>query len=240
MAGIEYLIASDTAELRAFPSTESNGIWVIRKQDRKIGSINADVEVLKTYFIVNNNVFMASSLGDIINNRLVSSNSNISMTLAHCRGSLRVLLLSTKLSPQCLTWPFSHLEWGIRTIHPSSEPPKPRTTRKAYLSAAKEAPSQKLNPNLAHSLPAQKPRPTTPSLHKTPARSLHLSSFRKAIRRTTSTRTLSGASLAPSSSAPRPTASKPTASSRTPPSDRRKRIVVPSVCKRPQCHHQQQ
>ncbi|KAL9073174.1 MAG: hypothetical protein Q9157_004843, partial [Trypethelium eluteriae] len=70
MSGVEYLIASDTPELRAFPSNDSNGIWILRKQDRKSASLNAEVEVLGTYFIVNTNVFMASSLGDIMNNRL--------------------------------------------------------------------------------------------------------------------------------------------------------------------------
>ena len=76
MPGIEYLIANDTPELRTFPSNESNGIWILRKQDRKTGSLNSEIEVLGTYFIVNSNVFMASSLGDIINNRLVSPPKN--------------------------------------------------------------------------------------------------------------------------------------------------------------------
>ncbi|KAL9094101.1 MAG: hypothetical protein Q9165_003516 [Trypethelium subeluteriae] len=76
MPGVEYLIASDTPELRSFPSNESNGIWILRKQERKSASLNAEVEVLSTYFIVNTNVFMASSIGDIMNNRLVSPNPN--------------------------------------------------------------------------------------------------------------------------------------------------------------------
>ncbi|KAI9657962.1 MAG: Mediator of RNA polymerase II transcription subunit 6 [Bathelium mastoideum] len=82
MPGIEYLIANDTPELRSLSSNEANDIWIIRKQDRKTGSFNAELEILGTYFIVNDNVFMASSLGDIINNRLLTSVLALTKTLS--------------------------------------------------------------------------------------------------------------------------------------------------------------
>ncbi|KAI9711266.1 MAG: Mediator of RNA polymerase II transcription subunit 6 [Bogoriella megaspora] len=126
MPGIEYLIAEDTKELKANPSNEANGIWIVRKQNRKSGSINSEIEVLGTYFIVGDNVFMASSLSDMVNNRLLTSTLAIN----------KILTSASKL-------PIFTPRTGFSYYAPSIKPPS--TTRQPSQSAA---PSREASPNL--------------------------------------------------------------------------------------------
>ena len=69
MAGVEYMIAQEPAETA--PGT-GTGVWVIRKQTRrKIPGREDELTVHASYFIVGENIYMAPSVFDILNSRLV-------------------------------------------------------------------------------------------------------------------------------------------------------------------------
>lgn len=69
MSGLEFVVAQEPAETGPNAGT---GIWVINKQNRRKRQGEEDeVSVLGTYFISGENIYMAPSLSDILNSRLV-------------------------------------------------------------------------------------------------------------------------------------------------------------------------
>lgn len=69
MSGLEFVVAQEPAETGPNAGT---GIWVINKQNRRKRQGEEDeVTVLGTYFISGENIYMAPSLSDILNSRLV-------------------------------------------------------------------------------------------------------------------------------------------------------------------------
>ena len=60
---------------------EQSGVWVMRKQRRKIEEGATKIEVLGLYFIVGENVYMAPTVGSIIGSRLVCSPSMCSLPI---------------------------------------------------------------------------------------------------------------------------------------------------------------
>lgn len=68
MSGLEFIVAQEPAEMGPGMGT---GVWVIRKQMRRKRDPEDDIEVLATYFIVGENIYMAPSLGDILSSRIV-------------------------------------------------------------------------------------------------------------------------------------------------------------------------
>ncbi len=70
MAGLEFMVAQEPAETGPGAGT---GVWVIRKQIRRKRPAEEDeIQVLQTYFVVGDNIYMAPLLSDIIGNRMVS------------------------------------------------------------------------------------------------------------------------------------------------------------------------
>jgi mediator of RNA polymerase II transcription subunit 6 len=70
MSGLEFMVAEEPTEMAVGTGT---GVWVIRKQARRKRPGQSDeITVLATYFIVNDTIFVAPALGDILNSRLVS------------------------------------------------------------------------------------------------------------------------------------------------------------------------
>lgn len=68
MKGIEFVVALERAPT----------LWVIRKQNR-LGP--HDVRQIATYFVVNENIFMAPSIFDVINSRLLSITHSLTKSL---------------------------------------------------------------------------------------------------------------------------------------------------------------
>ena len=70
MSGLEFVIAQEPAEMG--PGT-GTGVWVIRKQTRRKRPPEEDeITVHATYYVVGDNVYLASPMGDILGNRMVS------------------------------------------------------------------------------------------------------------------------------------------------------------------------
>ena len=70
MSGLEYVVAQEPAEMA--PGT-GTGVWVIAKQIRKKRAGMADeITPLDTYYVVGENIYMAASVGDVLQSRLVS------------------------------------------------------------------------------------------------------------------------------------------------------------------------
>lgn len=77
--GIEYVVAHDPLEsqvrVQGPTGLEQSRIWVIRKQNREKPGTEDKVTPLAYYYIVNDAIFQAPAVGDVLTNRLVCRNS---------------------------------------------------------------------------------------------------------------------------------------------------------------------
>lgn len=78
MQGVEFIVAHDPIEelaadmAKGAPPREASNVWVIRKQLRtKRGSLPDQVQVLATYFIVGDFIYMAPSVLSVVGRRMV-------------------------------------------------------------------------------------------------------------------------------------------------------------------------
>ena len=70
MQGLEFMVTQDPSEKGT--KVENSGVWVIRKQNRKKRAGSEDeITAITSYFVVGENVYMAPTVGSILNNRLV-------------------------------------------------------------------------------------------------------------------------------------------------------------------------
>ncbi len=73
MQGLEFMVTQDPSENGT--KVDNSGVWVIRKQNRKKGKMNdgsdAVITPITSYFVVGENVYMAPTVGSILNSRLV-------------------------------------------------------------------------------------------------------------------------------------------------------------------------
>ncbi|MCJ1332781.1 Mediator of RNA polymerase II transcription subunit 6 [Thelotrema lepadinum] len=76
--GLEYRVVQDPSNSDAIPTFQHSGVWVIRKQIRTLAGYNkkgefvpASVQPLSTYFIINENVYMAPTIRNILTSRIV-------------------------------------------------------------------------------------------------------------------------------------------------------------------------
>lgn len=70
MQGLEFMVTHDPSENGT--KVENSGVWVIRKQNRrKRQGMQDEVTPISSYYVVNENVYMAPSVGSIIGSRMV-------------------------------------------------------------------------------------------------------------------------------------------------------------------------
>lgn len=70
MQGLEFMVAHDPSENGT--KIENSGVWVIRKQNRrKRPGAEDEITPISSYYVVGENIYMASSLGNILGARLV-------------------------------------------------------------------------------------------------------------------------------------------------------------------------
>jgi len=71
MQGLEFMVAFEPS--RSVGSQDgSENVWVIRKQTRrKRPGLEDEITVLGSYFVVNENIYMAPSVGLVINSVMV-------------------------------------------------------------------------------------------------------------------------------------------------------------------------
>ncbi|EKD16417.1 uncharacterized protein L3040_008518 [Drepanopeziza brunnea f. sp. 'multigermtubi'] len=75
MSGLEFVIAEQPEEMA--PGT-GTGIWVIRKQTRrKVPSEEDEITIHSNYFVVGDNIYMASTVADILCNRTMAIISSL-------------------------------------------------------------------------------------------------------------------------------------------------------------------
>ncbi|CAG8977377.1 hypothetical protein HYALB_00007007 [Hymenoscyphus albidus] len=68
MSGLEFIVAQEPADM-----VTGTGVWVIRKQRRlKRPGQEDQLEVLSTYFVVGENVYMAPAVSDVLASRTLS------------------------------------------------------------------------------------------------------------------------------------------------------------------------
>ena len=70
MQGLEFMVSHDPSN-NGFQQ-EHNGVWVIRKQDRrKRQGLDDDITTISSYFVIGENIYMAPSVGNILGSRMV-------------------------------------------------------------------------------------------------------------------------------------------------------------------------
>ena len=88
MQGLEFIVSADPSDNGRM--TENSGVWVIRKQiRRKRQGAEDEVLPISSYFVVGENVYMAPSVGSILNNRMVCGDIDI---LAPARADILAAL----------------------------------------------------------------------------------------------------------------------------------------------------
>jgi mediator of RNA polymerase II transcription subunit 6 len=71
MSGLEFMIAQEPAEMTPGAGT---GVWVIRKQTRRKRPGEEDeITVHSSYFVVGENIYMATALSNILGSRMAST-----------------------------------------------------------------------------------------------------------------------------------------------------------------------
>ncbi|OJJ43800.1 hypothetical protein ASPZODRAFT_135825 [Penicilliopsis zonata CBS 506.65] len=78
MQGVEFVVAYDPLQAAAQPdgsfAHEPSNIWVIRKQNRrKRTGFDDEVQVLATFFVVGDCIYMAPSVASVVGNRILSA-----------------------------------------------------------------------------------------------------------------------------------------------------------------------
>ncbi|PYI23273.1 mediator of RNA polymerase II transcription subunit 6 [Aspergillus violaceofuscus CBS 115571] len=86
MQGLEFIVSYDPLQAAAQPdgrfAHEPSNIWVIRKQTRrKRAGQDDEVEVLSTYFVVGDCIYMAPSVASVIGNRILSAVTSLTSLL---------------------------------------------------------------------------------------------------------------------------------------------------------------
>ena len=80
MQGLEFVVAHDPLQEAAAataagrtPAKEPSDVWVIRKQVRKRGQggLGDDVQILATYYVLGDSVYMAPSVLSVVGRRVV-------------------------------------------------------------------------------------------------------------------------------------------------------------------------
>ena len=70
MQGLEFMVTHDPSENGI--KVENSGVWVISKQNRrKRQGMQDEITPISSYYVVNENVYMAPSVGSIIGSRMV-------------------------------------------------------------------------------------------------------------------------------------------------------------------------
>ena len=90
MQGIEFIVSHDPIQelaadmARGAQPREPSNVWVVRKQLRtKRPPMEDDVEILATYFIVGDFIYMAPSVLSVVGRRMVGSRLKPCLTDCH-------------------------------------------------------------------------------------------------------------------------------------------------------------
>lgn len=70
MQGLEFMVSQDPSDNGQ--KVDHNGVWVIRKQNRrKRQGLDDEITPISSYFVVGENIYMAPSVGNVLESRLV-------------------------------------------------------------------------------------------------------------------------------------------------------------------------
>ncbi|KAL8687272.1 MAG: hypothetical protein Q9218_006511 [Villophora microphyllina] len=80
MQGLEFMVIHDPTENGTKP--DNGGIWVIRKQIRQRPVVDSQITPISTYYVVGENIYMAPSLGRVLEARMLSTVSSLNKIAA--------------------------------------------------------------------------------------------------------------------------------------------------------------
>lgn len=70
MQGLEFMVSQDPSDNGQ--KVDHNGVWVIKKQNRrKRQGMDDEITPISSYFVVGENIYMAPSIGNVLESRLV-------------------------------------------------------------------------------------------------------------------------------------------------------------------------
>ncbi|KAL8837932.1 MAG: hypothetical protein Q9176_005408 [Flavoplaca citrina] len=85
MQGLEFIVAHDPSENGTKP--DNNGVWVIRKQNRrKRDGMEDEISAISSYYVVGENIYMAPLLSNILGARLLSTASSLNKVISTAAG----------------------------------------------------------------------------------------------------------------------------------------------------------
>ncbi|KAL8999164.1 MAG: hypothetical protein Q9169_001943 [Polycauliona sp. 2 TL-2023] len=85
MQGLEFMVSHDPSENGTKP--DNNGVWVIRKQNRrKRDGMEDEISPIKSYYVVGENIYMAPSLSNILGARLLSTAYSLNKIISTASG----------------------------------------------------------------------------------------------------------------------------------------------------------
>ncbi|KAL9024472.1 MAG: hypothetical protein Q9196_006492 [Gyalolechia fulgens] len=81
MQGLEFMVAHDPSENGT--KVEHSGIWVIRRQiRRKRAGTEDEITPISSFYVVGENIYMASSLGSVLGARLLATVTSLNKVIA--------------------------------------------------------------------------------------------------------------------------------------------------------------
>ena len=87
MQGLEYMVTQDPSANGS--KVDHNGVWIIQKRQRRRGSGMKDELIgLNYYFVIGENIYMAPSVGNVLETRTVSFRHIVSDTYGHAERCL--------------------------------------------------------------------------------------------------------------------------------------------------------
>lgn len=116
-AGLEFMVASSQMDFGLPDVSQSQGRWVMRKQERKKRSGAADeVTVLATYFVLGETIYMAPSVGRILWGKLVGNGRDRERARnVNDAGSCMPQIISMPFSQRLQPYHTSRRSWVITT-----------------------------------------------------------------------------------------------------------------------------
>lgn len=159
MSGLEFVVAFRPQDFYGEPQI-SQGLWVIRKQNRrKVSAGEDEVAILNTYFVVGENIYQAPSLSNIVSSRMVCQAHSFMPSHADpFPAQLSVTLALSKLLDTSASLPTYTPALGHRYFPPLVKPTADPSSTVAQ-SAREEslAPETLPQPSTPRDMPAAQP-----------------------------------------------------------------------------------
>ena len=139
MQGLEFMVTHDPSEHGT--KVENSGVWVIRKQNRrKRQGMQDEITPISCYYVVNENIYMAPSVGSVVGGRMVCELNLASGDVADRVSQLSAVTSLTKLLSAASTLPTFTPATGHTYLSQQAKNATPSTSIHATLASKENTP----------------------------------------------------------------------------------------------------